>query len=307
MTQRTVVVLITAAVIFAAAVAGQADDALRWKNKQLQAELSRLQAQVATHAQTEADLENERRQKDAARQMLASVQQQLRDAQTLLVQGQERDVALQQDLSQTQQRLARAEAESAQSQGAQQALTGLRGELANTQSALVEEQERHRTSRGILAGVRQALEQASAAVVKLHWAQTRQSEASAAALAALQAEVMEAQQRQWQAEQDTVSLRQELSQANGMAAKFQAQAVSAQGEASDAQESLAAVRQTLAEARSALSREQGRYRVVAQVLSSTQQRLGEANVLSVQLQAELGDVGGRLPCGKACWRRCSSS
>ena len=59
MTQRTVVVLITAAVIFAAAVAGQADDALRWKNKQLQAELSRLQAQVATHAQTEADLENE--------------------------------------------------------------------------------------------------------------------------------------------------------------------------------------------------------------------------------------------------------
>ena len=291
MTQRTVVVLITAAVIFAAAVAGQADDALRWKNKQLQAELSRLQAQVATHAQTEADLENERRQKDAARQMLASVQQQLRDAQTLLVQGQERDVALQQDLSQAQQRLARAEVESAELQGAQQALTGLRGELANTQSALVEEQERHRTSRGILAGVRQALEQASAAVVKLRWAQTRQSEASAVAQAALQAEVMEAQQRQWQAEQDTVSLRQELSQANGMVAKFQAQAVSAQGEASDAQESLAAVRQTLAEARSALAQEQGRYRVVAQVLSSTQQRLGEANVLSVKLRAELDNVG----------------
>ncbi len=291
MTQRTVVVLITAAVIFAAAVAGQADDALRWKNKQLQAELSRLQAQAATHAQTEADLEIERRQKDAARQMLASVQQQLRDAQTLLVQGQERDAALQQDLSQAQQRLARAEAESAQSQGAQQALTGLRGELANTQSALAEEQERHRTSRGILAGVRQALEQASAAVVKLRWAQTRQSQASALAQAALQAKLMEAQQRQWQAEQDTVSLRQELSQANGMAAKLQVQAVSAQGEASDTQESLAAVRRTLAEARSALAQEQGRYRVVAQVLSSTQQRLGEANVLSVKLRAELDNVG----------------
>ena len=176
--------------------------------------------------QLQAELGDVRRAAAVRQGMLASVQQQLRDAQTLLVQGQERDAALQQDLSQTQQRLARAEAESAELQGAQQALTGLRGELANTQSALVEEQERHRTSRGILAGVRQALEQASAAVVKLHWAQTRQSEASAAALAALQAEVMEAQQRQWQAEQDTVSLRQELSQANGMAAKLQAQVAS---------------------------------------------------------------------------------
>ena len=47
MTQRTVVVLVAAAVIFAASVAGQADDALRWRIKQLQAELSRLQAQGA--------------------------------------------------------------------------------------------------------------------------------------------------------------------------------------------------------------------------------------------------------------------
>ena len=284
MTQRTVVVLITAAVIFAAAVAGQADDALRWKIKQ-------LQVQAATHAQLEADLETERRQKDSARQMLASVQQQLRNAQTSMVQGQEREAVLQQDLSQAQQRLARAEAESAQSQGAQQALTGLRGELANTQSAFAEEQERHRTTRGMLVGVRQALEQASAAVVKLRWAQTRRDQANTVSQAAMQAELLEAQQRQWKAEQDTVSLRQELSQANGMAAGLQAQVVSAQGGASDAQESLAAVRQTLAEARSALAQEQGRYRVVAQVLSSTQQRLGEANVLSVQLRAELDNVG----------------
>ena len=291
MTQRTVVVLITAAVIFAAAVAGQADDALRWKIKQLQVELNRLQVQAATHAQLEADLETERRQKDSARQMLASVQQQLRNAQTSMVQGQDREAALQQDLSQAQQRLARAEAESAQSQGVQQALVGLRGELANTQSALAEEQERYRTTSRTLAGVRQALEQASAAVVKLRWAQTRRDQANAVSQVAMQAELLEAQQRQWQAEQDTVSLRQELSQANGMAAGLQAQVVSAQGETSDAQESLGAVRQELADARSALAQEQGRYRVVGQVLSSTQQRLGEANVLSVQLRAELDNVG----------------
>ena len=291
MTQRTVVVLITAAVIFAAAIAGQADDALRWKIKQLQVELNRLQTQAATHAQLEADLENERRQKGSARQMLASVQQQLRDAQTSMVRGQEREAALQQELSQTQQRLARAEAESAQLQGAQQALMGLQDELGHTQSALADEQERHRTTRGLLAGVRQALEQASAAVVKLRWAQTRQDQANAAAQTALQTELIEAQQRQWQAEQDTVSLRQELSQAHRMAAKLQAQAVSARGEASDAQEVLAAVRQELADTRSTLAQEQGRYRVVAQVLSSTQQRLGEANALSVQLRAELDNVG----------------
>ena len=283
MTQRTVVVLITAAVIFAAAVAGQADDALRWKIKQLQAELNRLQAQTATHAQLEADLETERRQKDSARQMLASVQQQLRDAQTSMVQGQEREAALQQDLSQAQQRLARTEAESAQSQGAQQALTGLRGELANTQSALAEEQERHRTARGMLAGVRQALEQASAAVVKLHWAQTRQDEATAVAQAAMQTELLEAQQRQWQAEQDTISLRQELSRTNAMASGLQAKVASAQGEASDAQEALAAARQKLVDLRAALAEERSRYGAAAQVLSSTQQALAEK-------QSELGGV-----------------
>ena len=275
MTQRTVVVLITAAVIFAAAVAGQADDALRWKIKQLQAELNRLQGQAASHAQLEADLENERRQKDSARQMLASVQQQLRDAQTSMVQDQEREAALQQDLSQAQQRLARAEAESAQLQRTQQELAGLQDELANTQSALAEEQERHRNTSRTLAGVRQALEQASAAVVKQRWAQTRQDEAHAAAQTAIQADLLEAQQRQWQAEQDTVSLRQELSQANATATGLQAQVVSAQGEASDAQESLAAVRQELADLRAALADERNRYGAAAQVLSSTQQALAE--------------------------------
>ena len=276
MTQRTVVVLITAAVIFAAAVAGQADDALRWKIKQ-------LQVQAATHAQLEADLETERRQKDSARQMLASVQQQLRNAQTSMVQGQEREAVLQQDLSQAQQRLARAEAESAQSQGAQQALTGLRGELANTQSAFAEEQERHRTTRGMLVGVRQALEQASAAVVKLRWAQTRRDQANAVSQAAMQAELLEAQQRQWQAEQDTVSLRQELSQANATATGLQAKVASVQGEASDAQEALVAVRQKLADLRAALAEERSRYGATAQVLSSTQQALAES-------QLELGGV-----------------
>ena len=308
MTQRTVVVLVTAAVILAAAVAGQADDALRWRIKQLQAELNRLQAQAATHAQLEADLENERRQKDAARQTLASVQQQLRDAQTSLVQGQERETALQQDLSQTQQRLAQAEAESAQLPGAQQALSSAQDELAGTQSALAEEQAQHRATRGMLSGVRQALEQASAAVVKLRFAQSRKDRENAAAQAELQAELLEAQQRQWQAEQDTVSLRQELSQANAAAAGLQAQVASAQGETSDAQASLAAVRQELADTRSALAQAQGRHGVVAQVLSSTQQRLAEARARSAQLQSEL-DGASRAAAVRpgACWPLCSSS
>ena len=231
MTQRTVVVLVAAAVMFAAAVAGQADDALRWRIKQLQAELNQLRAQAATHAQLEADLENERRQKDAARQSLASVQEQLRDAQASLVQAQDREAALQQDLAQaqgrygvvaqvlssTQQRLAEARALSAQLPGARQALSSAQDELAGTQAALAAEQERHRDTRGILSGVRQALEQASAAVVKLRFAQNRQNRQNAAAQAELQADLLEAQQRQWQAEQDAVSLRQELSQANALA------------------------------------------------------------------------------------------
>ena len=275
MTQRTVVVLVTAAVMFAAAVAGQADDALRWKIKQLQAELNRSQAQAAIHAQLAVDLENERRQKDTFQQMLASVQQQLRDAQTSLVQGQEREAALQQDLSQAQQRLAQAEAESAQSQVAQQALSRLQDELTRTQSALAEEQGRHRNTSGMLAGVRQALEQASAAVVKLRWAQTRQDQAHGAAQAAVQADLLEAQQRQWQAEQDTVSLRQELSQANATAAGLQAQVASAQSEASGTQEALATARQKLAGVRTALAEERNRYGAAAQVLSSTQQALAE--------------------------------
>ena len=285
MTQRTVVLLVTAAVLFAAAVAGhgQTDDALRWRIKQLQAELNRLQAQAAIHAQLEADLENERRQKDSARQTLASVQQQLRDAQTSLVQGQEREAALQQDLSQTQQRLTQAEAESARLPSAQQALSSVQDELAGAQSALAAEQEQHRATRGILSGVRQALEQASAAVVKLRFAQSRQDRENAAAQAEMQAELLEAQQRQWQAEQDTVSLRQELSQANAAAAGLQAQVASAQGATSEAQESLAAVRQELADARSALALAQGRYGVVAQVLSSTQRRLAEVSARSAQL------------------------
>ncbi len=306
MIQRTVVVLITAAAIFATAVAGQADDALRWKIKQLQAELNRWQAQhrqageelarvrqeqVALHAQLAADLEDERRQKDTVRQMLASVQQQLRDAQTSMVQGQEREATLQQDLSQARRQLAQAESDSAQLlQGTQQELAGLQDELARTQSALAEEQERHRTTSGVLAGVRQALEQASAAVVKLRWAQTRQDRATAAAQAAMQAELMEAQQRQWQAEEDVVLLRQELLRANAAVAGLQARVVSVRGEAGEAQESLAAVRQELANVRAALARDQGRYRVVARVLSSTQQRLVEANARSAQLRVDLDDA-----------------
>lgn len=277
MTQRTVVLLVTAAVFFAAAVAGhgQTDDALRWRIKQLQAELNRLQAQAATRVQLEADLESERRQKDSAQQTLASVQQQLRDAQASMVQGQEREAALQQDLSQTQQRLVQVEANSVDAQVAQQALASLREELAGARSALAEEQGSHRTTRRTLAGVRQALEQASAAVVKQHWAQTRQDEAHAAAQAAIQIDLLEAQQRQWQAEQDTISLRQELSRANAMASGLQAQVVNAQNDVSDAQEALAAARQKLADFRTALAEERSRYNAAAQVLSSTQQALAE--------------------------------
>ena len=277
MTQRTVVLLVTAAVLFAAAVAGhgQTDDALRWKIKQLQAELNRLQAQAVSHAQLEADLEIERRQKDSARQMLASVQQQLRDAQAAMVQGQEREAALQQDLTQAQQRLARAEANSVDAQVAQQALASLRDEVASARSALAEEQGRHRTTRRTLAGVRQALEQASAAVVKQRWAQTRQDRAHAAAQTAMQTDLLEAQQRQWQTEQDTISLRQELLQANAAAAGLQAQVASARGEVSDTQEALAAARQNLADLRAALAEERNRYGAAAQVLSSTQQTLAE--------------------------------
>ena len=275
MTQRTVVVLVAAVVILAAAVAGQADDALRWRIRQLQAEVNRLQAQTAIHAQLQADLENERRQKDVARQTLASVQQQLRDAQTSLVQGQERETALQQDLSQTQQRLTQAEAESARLPGAQQALSSAQEELASTQAALAAEQGRHRAARSMLSGVRQALEQASAAVVKLRFAQARKDRENAAAQAELQAELLEAQQRQWQAEQDAVSLRQELSQATAAMAGLQAQVASAQGETRDAQESLAATRQKLADVRMVLAEERRRYGAAAQVLSSTQQALAE--------------------------------
>ena len=123
--------------------------------------------------------------------------------------------------------------------------------------------------------MRQALEQASAAVVKQRWAQTRQDEAHAAAQTAIQTDLLEAQQRQWQAEQDTISLRQELSRANAMASGLQAQVVSAQGDVSDAQEALAAARQKLADFRTALAEERSRYNAAAQVLSSTQQALAE--------------------------------
>jgi len=294
MTQRTVVVLVTAVVILAAAVAGQADEALRWRIKQLQAELNRLQAQVAIHAQLQADLENERRQKDAARQTLASVQQQLRDAQTSLVQGQERETAMQQDLSQTQQRLTQAEAESARLPGAQQALSSAQEELASMQAALAAEQERHRATRSMLSGVRQALEQASAAVVKLRFAQSRKDRENAAAQAELQAELLEAQQRQWQAEQDAVSLRQELSQATAAMSGLQTQVASAQGETRDAQELLAATRQKLADVRMVLAEERRRYGAAAQALSSTQQTLAQTQQDLAQASAAAEAAQGEI-------------
>ena len=294
MTQRTVMLLVTAAVIFAAAVAGhgQTDGALRWKIKQLQAELTRLQGQAATHAQLEADLENERHQKDAARQLLASVQQQLRDAQTSMVQGQEREAALQQDLSQAQQRLARAEAEAAQSQGAQQALVGLQDELVSTQSALAEEQERHRTTRRTLAGVRQALEQASAAVVKLRWAQTRQDQANAVTQAAMQAELMEAQQRQWQAEQELAGVRQSRD----------ANLENERRQKTAARQTLASVQQQLRDAQASMVQGQEREAALQQDLSQAQQRLAhtEANSVDAQVaQQALASLRGELASARS--------
>ncbi|MDE0205959.1 MAG: hypothetical protein OXP66_08025, partial [Candidatus Tectomicrobia bacterium] len=208
MTQRTVVVLVAAAVVFAAAVAGQADDALRWRIKQLQAEVSRLQAQGAGQAQLAAELDSERGQKDAALRTLASVHEQLRDAQASLVQGQEREAALRKALAEAQGRLSRAESEVADTESARHALARAQDELAGVRSALAEEQEGHRSARSLLRGVRQALEQASAAVVKLRFAHSRKDRENAAAQSELQGALGEAQQRQWQAEADLAQLRQ---------------------------------------------------------------------------------------------------
>ena len=265
MTQRTVVVLVAAAVIFGAAVAGQADDALRWRIKQLQAELSRLQAQGSGQAQLAADLDSERNQKAAAQQTLASVQERLREAQASMVQGQEREAALEEALAQAQQRLAQAEAESIDREATQQAMATLQSDLAGARSALAEEQEGHRAARGMLAGVRLALEQASAAVVKLRFAKGNEDRANAAAQAEMQAALAEAQQRQWLAESDLAQLRQ--------ARQTALENERAQRDA--AQQGLASAHQQLRDAQAALVQGQERETALQQGLSEAQGRLAQ--------------------------------
>ena len=281
MTQRTVVVLVAAAVVFAAAVAGQADDALRWRIKQLQAEVSRLQAQGAGQARLAADLDSERGRKEAALRTLASVQEQLRDAQASMVRGQERESTLRQDLSQARARLARAESEVADTEAARQTLARVQDELAGALSALAAEQQGHRSARSMLGGVRQALEQASAAVVKLRFAHSRQNRENAAAQAALQADLGEAQQRQWQAEADLAQLRQ--SRAAGQA-ELAAERDSERNQKDAALEDLASVREQLRDAQASRVRGQERESTLRQDLSQARTRLArvEAQVADTE-------------------------
>ena len=280
MTQRTVVVLVAAAVVFAAAVAGQADDALRWRIKQLQAEVSRLQAQGADQARLAADLDSERSRKDAALRTLASVQEQLRDAQASLVRGQEREAALRQDLTQARARLARVESEVADTEATRQTLARTQDELASTVSALAAEQEGHRSARSMLGGVRQALEQASAAVVKLRFAHSRQNRENAAVQAALQGAVGEAQQRQWQAEADLAQLRQ--SRATGEA-ELAAERDSERNQKDAALQDLASVREQFRDAQASQVRGQEREATLRQDLSQARARLA-------RVESELADT-----------------
>lgn len=273
MTQRTVVVLVAAAVVFAAAVAGQADDALRWRIKLLQAEVSRLQAQGAGQAQLAAELDSERGQKDAALRTLASVHEQLRDAQASLVQGQEREAALRKALAEAQGRLSRAESEVADTESARHALARAQDELAGVRSALAEEQEGHRSARSLLRGVRQALEQASATVVKLRFAHSRQDRENAAAQSELQAELGEAQQRQWQAEADLAQLRQ--TRAAGQA-EMAAELDSERAQKDAAQRGMASALQELRDAQASLVRGQEREAALRQRLAQAQGRLAGA-------------------------------
>ena len=279
MTQRTVVVLVAAAVVFAAAVAGQADDALRWRIKQLQAEVSRLQAQGAGQAQLAAELDSERGQKDAALRTLASVQDQLRDAEASLVRGQEREAALRQALAEAQGRVTRAESEVADAEAARHALARAEEELSSVRSALAEEQEGHRSTRSLMRGVQQALEQASAAVVKMRFAQGRQNRQNAAAQAELQGAVVAAQQRQWQAEADLVQLRQ--TRAAGEA-EMAAELDSERAQKDAAQQGMASALQELRDAQASLVRGQERE-------AALQQRLAEARGRLAGAEAQLAD------------------
>jgi septum formation topological specificity factor MinE len=147
-----------------------------------------------------------RAQGEAVQLILASVREELARTRRTLEQEQGRNAAQGEVLANTQA-----------------AFSETSASLAEVRAAMAEQTEAHANAQAAAQSDKQQWVERYWDMVKLHWAQTRQSEASAAALAALQAEVMEAQQRQWQAEQDTVSLRQELSQANGMAAKLRAQ------------------------------------------------------------------------------------
>ena len=273
MTQRTVVVLVAAAVVFAAAVAGQADDALRWRIKQLQAEVSRLQAQGAGQAQLAAELDSERGQKDAALRTLASVQERLRAAEASLVRGQEREAALRQAAAEAQGPAHPCRVASGGRGGRPACLARAEEELASVRSALAEEQEGHRSARSLMRGVQQALEQASAAVVKLRFAHGRQNRENAAAQAELQGAVVAAQQRQWQAEADLAQLRQ--TRAAGEA-EMAAELDSERAQKDAAQRGMASALQELRDAQASLVRGQEREAALQQRLAEAQGRLSSA-------------------------------
>ncbi len=255
------------------------------QQRQWQAESDLAQLRQVRHT----DLENERAQRDAAQQGLASAHQQLRDAQAALVQGQERETALQQGLSRAQERLAQVEGQLADEEATRQALAQAQDELVGTVSALAEEQEGHRGTRRTLSGVRQALEQASAAVVKLRFAQARQNEANGAAQAALRQELIETQQRHWQAEEAIVSLRQELSQAQGDASQVRQALIEEEAKGEAARLNLASTREHLARSARSLEQAQGRNAAQGQVLAGTQAALSETSASLAEANAALAE------------------
>ena len=140
--------------------------------------------------------------------MLASVQQQLRDAQTTMVQSQEHQASLEQTLAQTRQDLAQANAAAegaqgeivrqaqihevrqsrmsrdlmeaqAQGEATQLILASVREELARTRHTLEQEQGRNAAQGDVLANTQAVLSETSASLAEVRVALAEQSEAHA--------------------------------------------------------------------------------------------------------------------------------
>ena len=143
-----------------------------------------------------------------------TITQGLSETQSELAETSKRSTELQDEHGQTKQALAELEGQLVDTRSAlaeeQERYRTVSNELADTKSALAGEQKRYRDTSGILGGVRQALEQASATVQKIRFARARENEENAAAQEAIQAKLLEARQREWQAGEDAVSLHLEL-------------------------------------------------------------------------------------------------